>query len=219
MEIVVEVRQAFKMHDQYIITRFGLMRHAQTVWNREKKIQGHCDSPLTADGKKQALGGGQILAQFAWDRILASDAGRALATAEIINTVLKISLTIDSRLKEQDWGQWEGKTVRQIEAEAPQVLDAQVKAGWDFCPPGGESRRSVLKRSQQVLQEAAERYPGQKLLVVIHEGVVKSLIYHLCGRRFLPGEPAILKSYQLHRLVHDSNGLQIEAINALRLGS
>ena len=207
------------MHDQYNSTRFGLIRHAQTVWNREKKIQGHRDTPLTADGEKQASIWGQILAPFSWDRILASDVGRALATAEIINVSLKIPLTTDSRLREQDWGQWVGKTVRQIEAEAKRILDEQVNAGWDFCPPGGESRLSVLKRSQQALQVTAERFPGQNVLVVTHEGIVKSLIYHLCGRRFLPGEPAILKSYQLHRLVCDSSGLQIEAINALDLQS
>ena len=207
------------MPDQYDTTRFGLIRHAQTVWNLEKKIQGHSDSPLTADGEKQASSWGQILSQFSWDRVLASDAGRARATAEIINAFLKLPLTLDSRLKEQDWGQWESKTVRQIEAEAQQVLDEQVNAGWDFCPPGGESRRSVLKRSQLALQAAAERYSGENLLVVTHEGIVKSLIYHLCGRRFLPGEPAILKSYQLHWLVCPSSGLKIEKINALSLGS
>ena len=206
------------MQDQNKPTRFGLMRHAQTIWNREKRIQGHSDSPLTADGEKQASSWGQVLSQFSWDRILASDAGRALATAEIVNAFLKIPLTIDSRLKEQDWGQWVGKTVRQIEAEAPQVLDEQINAGWDFCPPGGESRYSVLERSQVSLQEAAEHFPGEILLVVTHEGIVKSLIYHLCGRRFLPGEPAILNSYQLHWLVCPSSGLQIEKINALELG-
>ncbi len=207
------------MPDQYDTTRFGLIRHAQTVWNREKRIQGHSDSPLTADGEKQASSWGKILSQFSWDRILASDTGRALATAEIINTYLKISLTTETRLREQDWGQWVGKTVRQIEAQAPQVLDEQVYAGWNFCPPGGEPRHSVLKRSQEALQEAAGRYPGEIILVVTHEGVVKSLIYHLCGRKFLPGEPAILKSYQLHWLVCPSSGLKIEKINALRLGS
>jgi probable phosphoglycerate mutase len=207
------------MQDQSKTTRFGLMRHAQTIWNRGKKIQGRSDSPLTAEGEKQALSWGLALSQFPWRRILASDAGRALATVEIINAILKIPLMIDPRLKEQDWGQWESKTVRQIEAEARRVLDDQVNAGWEFCPPGGESRRSVLKRSQQALHEAAERYPGQNILVVTHEGIVKSLIYHLCGRKFLPGEPAILKSYQLHRLVCDRRGLQIEEINALKLGS
>ena len=198
-------------------TRFGLIRHAQTDWNRGKKIQGQSDSPLTADGKKQASSWGQRLLQFPWDRILASDTGRALATAERINAFLNIPLETDPRLREQDWGDWVSKTIPQIQTEASQVLEEQINAGWNFCPPGGESRDSVLKRSQEALMEAADRYPGDNLLVVTHEGVVKGLIYHLCGRKFLPTEPPLLKSYRLHWLVFDREGLQIEKVNALKL--
>ena len=205
------------MQDPYKISRFGLIRHAQTVWNREKKIQGYSDSPLTAEGKLQASRWGKILDQFSWNRLLASDTGRALATAEIINAYLKLPMAIDSRLKEQDWGQWVEKTFPQIEAEAPQVLDEQIHAGWDFCPPGGEDRKSVLKRSQRALQEASDRWPGENILVVTHEGVIKSLVYHLSSRKFLPSEPPLLKSYQLHWLGHDSDGLRLEAANALAL--
>ena len=207
------------MQDILKITRFGLIRHAQTVWNREKKIQGHSDSPLTPEGKLQAARWAEILKKFSWHRLLASDTGRALATAEIINACLNLPLTVDSRLREQDWGHWVGKTIPQIEAEASQMLDEQVNAGWDFCPPGGESRRRVLKRSQKALQEAAQRYPGESLLVVTHEGVVKSLIYHLCGRKFLPGEPPILESYQVHWLAWQDERLQLEALNAIELGA
>jgi probable phosphoglycerate mutase len=199
------------------ITRFGLIRHAQTDWNREKKIQGHSDSPLTADGKKQASSWGQRLLQFPWDRILASDTGRALTTAERINAFLKIPLETDPRLREQDWGQWVGKTIPQIRTEAPRVLDGQIRAGWGFCPPGGEDRRKVSARSQKALQEAAGKWPGDNLLVVTHEGVIKSLVYYLCGRKFLPSEPPLLKSYRLHWLVFDGHGLQIEKVNALGL--
>jgi len=145
------------MQDISKTTRFGLIRHAQTVWNLEKKIQGHSDSPLTLKGELQASRWGERLKQFSWNRLLASDTGRALATAEIINFYLNLPLTIDSRLREQDWGRWVGKTISQIEAEWPQVVDEQVNAGWNFCPPGGESRHSVLKRSQKALQEAAKR--------------------------------------------------------------
>jgi len=205
------------MQDPYKISRFGLIRHAQTVWNREKKIQGYSDSPLTAEGKLQASRWGKILDQFSWNRLLASDTGRALATAEIINAYLKLPMAIDSRLKEQDWGQWVEKTFPQIEAEAPQVLDEQIHAGWDFCPPGGEDRKSVLTRSQRALQEAFDRWPEENILVVTHEGVIKSLVYHLSSRKFLPSEPALLKSYQLHWLVHDKDGLRLEAANALAL--
>ncbi len=207
------------MHDRHKTARFGLIRHAQTVWNRKKKIQGFSDSPLTAEGERQAADWGHILAGFSWDRILVSDSGRALATAGIINDVLKIPLVTDSRLREQNWGQWEGLTVRQIETEAGQVLNEQINAGWDFCPPGGESRLSVLKRSQLAIWQAAQRHPGQNLLVITHEGVVKSLVYHHCDRKFLPGEPAILEPYHLHWIVYGGSGLELEEINAIRLGS
>jgi len=206
------------MQEKSKITRFGLIRHAQTVWNREKKIQGHSDSPLTPQGRLQAARWAKVLTKFAWHRLLASDAGRALKTAEIINACLNLPLIVDSRLREQDWGRWVGMTIPQIEAEASRMPDAQVNAGWGFCPPGGESRRRVLKRSQKALQEAARRYPGENLLVVAHEGVVKSLIYDLCGRKFLPGEPPILASYQLHWLVWQDERLQLEKLNALDLG-
>ena len=198
-------------------TRFGLIRHAQTDWNREKKIQGHSDSALTANGKKQASSWGRRLFQFPWDRLLASDTGRALTTAERINAFLNIPLETDPRLREQDWGDWVSKTIPQIQTEASQVLEEQINAGWNFCPPGGESRDSVLKRSQEALMEAADRYPGDNLLVVTHEGVVKGLIYHLCGRKFLPTEPRLLQSYRLHWLVFGRQGLQIEKVNALKL--
>jgi len=200
-------------------TRFGLIRHAQTDWNRGKKIQGQSDSPLTADGERQASSWGQRLLQFPWDRILASDSGRALTTAERINAFLKIPIETDPRLREQDWGQWVGKTIPQIQTEAAQDLTEQINAGWNFRPPGGENRKSVLARSQRALQEAFDRWPGENVLVVTHEGVIKSLVYHLSGRKFLPTEPPLLKSYQLHRLVHDSDGLQLEAANALALAS
>jgi len=205
------------MTGQDKITRFGLMRHAQTRWNLEKKIQGQSDSSLTADGERQAARWGQLLKHWEWDRIIASDTGRARQTAELINVCLNIPLTIDSRLREQDWGQWVGKTIAQLKTEIPQELDEQVAAGWAFCPPGGEDRRHVLKRSQKALLEAAAQWPANNILVVTHEGVIKSLIYHLCSRKFLATEPPIIKPYQLHILAHDPNGLRMEALNAMAL--
>ena len=205
------------MEIQSTITRFGLIRHAQTRWNREKRIQGHSDSPLTADGKRQAACWGQLLTPFGWDRILASDTGRAQATAEHINTTLKISLTTDRRLREQDWGQWAGKTIADLKTDHGAELKAQEDAGWAFCPPGGEDRLQVWQRSHKALLGASNRWPGTNILVVTHEGVIKSLIYRLCERKFLAGEPAIIKKNHLHRLVHDDNGLRVEELNVLAL--
>ena len=205
------------MQDRYDITRFGLLRHAQTTWNKKKKIQGQSDSPLSSDGEIQATRWGQRLNQFQWHRILASDIGRALETAKKINEFLNIPLETDSRLREQDWGHWTGKTVFQIKTEEPEVLVEQEMAGWDFCPPEGEKRRHVLQRSRRALQEAAAKWSGDSLLVVTHEGVIKSLIYNLCGRKFLPQEPPILKPNRLHWLVYDNKGLGLGEVNAVEL--
>ena len=205
------------MQDPSKITRFGLIRHAQTIWNREKKIQGYSDAPLTAEGERQALSWGQILSRYSWNRILASDVGRAMNTSERINAFLDLPIEIDPRLREQDWGQWVGKSVAQIQAEAQDLLDEQTNAGWDFSPPGGEDRRSVLARSLGALQDASNKWPGESLLVVTHEGVIKSLIYYLSDRKFLPSEPPFLKSYHLHMLSHDKDGPWLEAVNMLAL--
>lgn len=198
-------------------TRFGLIRHAQTRWNREKRIQGQSDSPLTSDGNRQAARWGQLLKPSGWDRILASDTGRAQATAEHINTILKITLTTDRRLREQDWGQWAGKTIADLKTDHAAELKAQEDAGWAFCPPGGEDRLQVWQRSHKTLLEASARWPGTNILVVTHEGVIKSLIYRLCERKFMAGEPAIIKKHHLHRLVLGESGLGVEELNVMAM--
>ncbi|UCF91410.1 MAG: histidine phosphatase family protein [Desulfobacterales bacterium] len=198
-------------------TRFGLIRHASTVWNLEKRIQGHSDSALTADGEKDAGRWGQGLRAYPWDRILSSDTGRARQTATIINSFLQVPLTTDARLREQDWGQWTAKTLAEVQMLVPLILAEQQKAGWGFGPPGGEDRRQVWERTQRALMEAAEKWRGETILVVTHEGPIKCLIYRLCGRKFLASEPPLLNASHLHWIVFDGQSLRIEAINALAL--
>ena len=201
------------------ITRFGLIRHVETEWNQEKRIQGQDDSPITPEGEHQARQWGQVLAQEMWDRILVSDTGRALKTAALINTCLKVPLVQDSRLREQNWGEWTGKRRDVIRKKFAGYLAEQEKKGWEFCPPGGENRNAVFERSQRALGEAAGKWPGTKILVITHEGVIKCLIYRCCGRKFLPDETPLLHPLHLHRLIYDQQGLQVEAVNAVSISN
>ena len=73
------------MREQNYTTRFALMRHATTIWNQKKLIQGWLDSPLAPEGEEQARQWGRVLSRYTWDRILVSSKGRALQTAGIIN--------------------------------------------------------------------------------------------------------------------------------------
>ncbi len=203
--------------DNNKITRFGLVRHAETFWNRERRIQGQSDSALTAKGKKDADNWGRQLSRFSWDFILMSDSGRAVETATRMNHHLRAPIDSDPRLREQDWGRWTGKIITRIETEAASRLQARHQTGWHFCPPGGEDRLSVWHRSQRALTEAAVRWRGHTIMIVTHEGVIKSLIYHLCGRNFLPGEPALIRPYHLHWLVQTGPDIKIDQLNALEL--
>jgi len=198
-------------------TRFGLVRHAQTVWNQDKMIQGQKDSVLTTAGRAQSCTWGQRLAVLSFDRILSSDLGRTLATAELINRVLKLPMKKTSRLREQDWGVWTGRRIRDIENESPDELRRMEQAGWQFCPPGGESRRDVWLRSRGALEDASRRWPGKTILTVTHEGVIKCLLYGLAERKFLPQEPAMIKPRYLHWLAAGETGLVIERVNAIEL--
>jgi broad specificity phosphatase PhoE len=195
-------------------TRFGLIRHAPTMWNREKRIQGQLDSRLTAEGEILGKTWGRTLSSQPWDRIVSSDLGRALRTAELINTVLNVPMTPTPLLREVDWGEWTGQSIKQIKAENPGVLPEMEKAGWAFRPPGGEDRIAVWQRAHRALMDAAEKWAKQTILVVTHEGVIKCLVYRLAQRRFLPDEPPLLKPGYLHGLIYDNSGLRIDKINA-----
>ena len=199
------------------LTRFGLIRHARTEWNLQKRIQGQQDTPIAPEGKKQAVTWGKLLKPFNWDRILSSDTGRALKTAELINETLRIPIQPEPRLREQDWGLWTGKTVAQLRQENPRLLSEQEANGWGFCPPGGEVLEAVWQRSRQALLEAAGKWPGIQILVITHEGVIKSLIYRFNSRQFLLKQPLQLRSWHLHLLVHDRQELHLEKINAFKL--
>jgi probable phosphoglycerate mutase len=91
----------------------------------------------------------------------------------------------------------------------------QERAGWDFRPPGGESRRSQLERSRQVLLEAAGRWPGVSILVVTHGGVLKSLVHQLSGGRPLTTDGIGLQPYQLHWVSATGSSLALEGLDAL----
>jgi broad specificity phosphatase PhoE len=200
-----------------IETRFGLIRHAETVWNRERRVQGQMDSALTPEGVRQAERWGRLLKAFPWDRLLTSDTGRALDTARRINVHLKLAVETDARLRELDWGRWANRTIEQIRAEFPHEVAEQEAAGWNFRPPGGEPRRRQLERSLQALLDAAHRWPGRDLLVVTHEGVIKCLANHLCGCEFVAGQAVCIAPYHLHRLKAEDGRLVLDGLNALPL--
>lgn len=198
-------------------THIGMLRHSLTLWNEKKRIQGQQDSPLSSEGVRMVRKWAEQLAPWTWEGIVCSDLGRARETARIIAHRLHLPVSVDTRLREQRWGEWTGMTLAQVKQQDIQRLQAAIGKGWEFQPPAGESRAAVLTRSREALLEMNRRWPGKHLLVVCHEGVMKCVLYSLCGRAYLPDEPKIIRKYHLHRLQVCQNELSLTELNALAL--
>lgn len=198
------------------VTTFGLLRHGQTEWNILKKIQGSGDSPLTPEGKEQTGEWGGTLKRFGWNRIIASDLGRVRETVEILNQKLHLPVTFDHRLREQLWGNWEGLTIPYIKENFKEDLARRVAMGWEFAAPGGETRLAVKDRVLSTLIECAEKWPDQKILVICHQGVVKSVLYYIDNREFMPGEDPLLQHNRLHLIRCSMGQFATEELNIPR---
>lgn len=191
-------------------TVYYLLRHATTLWNLEKRIQGHWDSELAPGSQAATETLAARLAGLGLARIITSDLGRARATAGILNLRLRLPVTLEKRLREQQFGQWTGKYLRDIPAASLQEAET---AGWEFRPPGGESRADVRQRAEHALTDAARSFPGRNVLVVTHQGVMKSLLYGLLGRSFLPEEPPAFDPERVQRLVCQGGTLSVDGLD------
>ena len=146
-----------------------LVRHGQTAFNAEGRLQGHVDSPLTARGRAQAVRFGETLrgltgAGAGW-RIVASPLGRARATAEAIRDVLGWGeVELEPRLIELSWGDWDGRLRSELEARHP---DAFGQSGWAFRTPTGEPYASVQGRMADWLAGLPPE-PERRVIAVSH---------------------------------------------------
>lgn len=195
---------------------FGLLRHGETEWNTDKRIQGFSDSPLTTKGVLQTQQWIKTLKQWDWDQIYASDLGRVKQTAAIINESLQVPTFFDTRLREQNWGDWEGLTIPAIKTDYKEELKKRVALGWGFSAPSGETRSSVLERVFDILQSISINTPGKKTLIICHQGVIKAVLYHLSNRQFLPEEDPLIQHNNFHIISSRHNSFNIEQLNISR---
>jgi broad specificity phosphatase PhoE len=133
------------------------VRHGETDFNRQGRLQGRRDIPLNAHGRRQAAECGVLLRDlFARDhrqaqdlKYVSSPLKRARETMEILRATLSLQVRdyeIDARLIEIAYGEWEGLTLQEIEMRNASVLSARERDKWDFAPPGGESYRELADR-------------------------------------------------------------------------
>jgi broad specificity phosphatase PhoE len=158
------------------------VRHGETDWNRDGRLQGWHDPALNDVGRRQAAVCAGILRDLIerdgrtpvdYDYV-ASPLQRARQTAEIMRAALGLApgdYRVDRRLREIGFGEWEGLTLRDVRARAPQALAARERNKWDFVPPGGESYAQVALR----MRECYDELPGNTV-VIAHGGTARALI-------------------------------------------
>jgi broad specificity phosphatase PhoE len=139
------------------VTTLLLVRHGETDWNAEGRLQGHTDRPLNDYGRRQAGALAEELAADSIDAAYSSDLARARETAEIVAARLGLAVSVDPGLREKNWGSWEGLTP-----------DERLKV--DYV---GESTQAHRERTLASLLAIAERHPGERVLVVTHGGSVR----------------------------------------------
>jgi len=158
-----------------------LVRHGETEWNLQRRVQGRFDSPLTERGVVQAHAIGELVRRLpdaAVARIVASPLDRARRTAEIIAGHLGARLIIDDRLREISVGSWDGLTYRDIEMCSPGVFDGDGRHEWYFRAPDGDTYEAFTARIAEWLAEAA----GARLLIAVTHGIVSRVARGLYAR-------------------------------------
>lgn len=149
------------------MTVFALVRHGETDWNRERRIQGSTDIPLNDTGREQARATGALLASRRWTALVASPLSRASETARLIGAEVGLGEPeLEPRIAERDYGQAEGLTGPEIDAMFPDGADV----------PGREPREAVAERAVAALHDLAARHPGEAVIVVAHGGVIRSVL-------------------------------------------
>jgi broad specificity phosphatase PhoE len=178
-------------------TTILLVRHGETDWNRDRRVQGHTDVPLNDVGRDQAETLAAELASQPFSAVYSSDLARALDTARILASVRSLPVTTEPALREKSFGTWEGLTEVEVLARFP---DAHAGAWGD-----GESTEEMAARVLAGLRAIVAAHPGETVLVVTHGGPMRAVLRE-CG-----AEDGPIANCRLVALVSDDGVLRARA--------
>ncbi len=150
-----------------------VMRHGETEWNRESRVMGRSDVPLSDAGRRQSQSAADVLTHFAVSRIVTSPLARAKETADIVGEKLKLAVGTDDKLQEVEFGDWQGMTYTEIRAD-PRYREF-LKDPVNSRTPGGETIADVQDRGLAAIGEAQ---PGERVLFVSHGDIIRAAISH-----------------------------------------
>ena len=194
-------------------TTLLLIRHGETAWNAERRLQGHIDIALNDEGLRQAQALAAALASEHVDAIVASDLQRASQTAQAVASVLGLPVSTDPGLRERCYGGFEGLLYAEIDARFPAEFAAWQARDIDAVMPAGvrvaESFRQFYQRCIATIGDIAEAHAGQTLVMVAHGGVLECA--YRAARNLSLGTPRNfpVKNASINRFVYIDGQLQL----------
>lgn len=190
------------------MTRIALLRHAPTAWNRDKRLQGRADIPITPEARA-VYARLRLPAPYAGWRALSSPLSRCLDTA----AALGLAVEAEPALVEMDWGGYQGLTIAQLRARHGAAFAANERRGLDLEPPGGESPRMVQRRVAPLLARIARE--ARPAVLLTHRGVIRAIYAAAIGWDMTGSPPHALELYGTLQVfsLDDDGRPRLEALN------
>ncbi|MBQ2651377.1 MAG: histidine phosphatase family protein, partial [Clostridia bacterium] len=158
------------------MTRFIILRHGLSEYNKARRFQGHLDIPLHAIGLEQAEASAKyVLEHYKVDRVYSSDLSRAAQTARPIADALGLPLELDARLREIDMGLWQGLGFEEAIARFPETERIRKECLGKLRYDGGESYGDVMARARACADEIAAQNEGKTVVLASHGGTIRAL--------------------------------------------
>ncbi|MCX5716498.1 MAG: histidine phosphatase family protein, partial [Candidatus Omnitrophica bacterium] len=162
-----------------------VIRHGESTWNSQNRIQGHSDPGLSKLGRLQARLLAKRFKKIKIDKIYASPLARALETAEIMAKALGRKVIKDAQFKEIKLGDWEGKTPEEINRLYQNRYDKWLRLGpTKIRIPKAEGVSAFRSRAAKAFYETIKKNPDKDVMVVTHGGVISALLAHILGADF-----------------------------------
>ncbi|WP_287878547.1 histidine phosphatase family protein [Acidovorax sp.] len=190
-------------------TRIIAVRHGETAWNVDTRIQGHLDIPLNDTGLWQARQLARALADEPLAAIYTSDLQRAQATAQAVADATGAPLTPETALRERSFGALQGRTFAEIETALPEQALRWRKRDPHFAPEGGESLTALRERINATVHRLAARHPGEQVVLVPHGGVLDVLYRLATGQEIQAPRTWQLANAAINRLLWTPQGLSL----------
>ncbi|WP_169713580.1 histidine phosphatase family protein [Paludifilum halophilum] len=187
-----------------------LIRHGETVWNRERRVQGHQNLDLSKEGMKQARRLGDYLRDWNIDAVYSSDLKRACRTAESVARPKGLEVQPLVQLRERNLGEWEGLKLAEVERRYPGDWKEIWNRGGKY---GIEKAENTQRRMMDQIQRLAEKHLSQTIVVVSHGGSINAVLEAVSGGIYGPGKSRI-RNTGISRLVyHSEKGWRVERVS------